>query len=159
MSAEQAPIAEVDLRARHEGAHGTAVQAMFDRIAPTYDKLNHLMSAGIDRRWRARAVRELRGAPRGAILDLCAGTMDLTALVAREFPRERVIAADFAAQMLAAGKHKAPRAEAIVADAMALRFATARSPRSSADSASATSPTPRARSAKRGACSSRAGPS
>jgi ubiquinone/menaquinone biosynthesis methyltransferase len=116
------PIPELRDREQHEHAHGDAVRAMFDRIAPTYDTLNRVMSAGIDKRWRARAVRELGGAPRGAVLDLCAGTMDLTALLVDAFPDERVVAADFAPQMLLAGKPKAPRAETIVADAMALPF-------------------------------------
>jgi len=118
-----APIAELRERAHHTREHGDAVRQMFDRIAPTYDALNRLMSAGIDRRWRARAVRELRSAPRGPILDLCAGTMDLTALVAREHPDARLVAADFSPEMLEAGKAKAPRAERVVADAMQLPFA------------------------------------
>ena len=99
------------------------VKAMFDRIAPTYDMLNRVMSAGIDRAWRARAIALLAGGPEGAVLDLCAGTMDLTAMLVRARPRSRVVAADFAAKMLEAGKVKAPRAEVVVADALALPFA------------------------------------
>lgn len=117
------PIPELRDRAQHEGDHGDGVRAMFDRIAPTYDVLNRVLSAGTDRRWRARAVHELRGAPAGAWLDLCAGTMDLTALLADANEGERVVAADFAPHMLDAGRRKAPRAEVVVADAMALPFA------------------------------------
>jgi ubiquinone/menaquinone biosynthesis methyltransferase len=96
---------------------------MFDRIAPTYDAINRLMSAGTDRRWRARAVAQIAAAPSGPVLDLCAGTMDLTALVARARPGERVVALDFSHAMLEAGRGKAPAAEIVVGDATALPFA------------------------------------
>jgi ubiquinone/menaquinone biosynthesis methyltransferase len=96
---------------------------MFERIAPTYDLLNRLMSAGIDGRWRNQAVAELAGAPDGPVLDLCAGTMDLSAILARKRPHDRIVAVDFSPAMLEAGRRKAPRAEVVVADATALPFA------------------------------------
>ncbi len=117
------PIAEPQLRHDHQAEHATGVRTMFDRIAPTYDALNRVMSAGIDRRWRRRAIDRLALAPPGALLDLCAGTLDLTALAVSRFPNRRIVAADFAEQMLELGKHKAPRAERVVADAMNLPFA------------------------------------
>jgi ubiquinone/menaquinone biosynthesis methyltransferase len=117
-----APIAEVHARRGEEAAHGSAARTMFDRIAPTYDAINRLMSAGLDRRWRARAVTEVTRAATGPVLDLCAGTMDLTALLTRALPGERIVAADFSSAMLDAGRHKAPAAEVVVADAMALPF-------------------------------------
>jgi ubiquinone/menaquinone biosynthesis methyltransferase len=117
-----APIADVAARRGAEGDHGRAARGMFERIAPTYDLLNGLLSAGIDRRWRIRAMREAEGAPPGPALDLCAGTMDLTALLAKARPGERVVAVDFSPAMLEAGKHKAPKAEVVVADATALPF-------------------------------------
>ncbi|HEX3345679.1 MAG TPA: ubiquinone/menaquinone biosynthesis methyltransferase, partial [Polyangiaceae bacterium] len=95
----------------------------FDRIAPTYDTVNHVMSAGIDRGWRARTVAQLAGGPPGPVLDLCAGTMDLTALLARARPVDRIVAVDFSAGMLDRGRAKAPRAETVVGDATALPFA------------------------------------
>jgi ubiquinone/menaquinone biosynthesis methyltransferase len=117
------PIADVHARRGEEGAHGSAARRMFDRIAPTYDTVNHVMSAGIDRRWRARTVAQLAAGLPGPVLDLCAGTMDLTALVARARPDDRIVAVDFSSAMLERGRSKAPRAETIVGDATALPFA------------------------------------
>ena len=116
------PVPDLRERRRDEAAHDAAARSMFERIAPTYDVLNRLMSAGIDGRWRARAVRELERAPAGPVLDLCAGTMDFTALLARARPGERVVALDFSAAMLEAGRAKAPSAEVVVGDATALPF-------------------------------------
>ncbi len=115
------PVADV---ARREGtAHAEGVRDMFGRIAPTYDLVNRVLSGGLDAAWRRRAVRALHRAPGGAVLDLCAGTMDLSERVAAELPSARLVAADFSAEMLERGRRKAPRAEVVVADAHALPFA------------------------------------
>ncbi len=116
------PIPELAARSGEEAAHGSAARGMFERIAPTYDALNRILSAGIDRRWRARAVAEVRGAPAGPRLNLCAGTMDLTAMLAEAQPGEEIVALDFSPKMLEAGRHKAPRAKIVVGDAMQLPF-------------------------------------
>lgn len=121
----QAPVPELARRAAAPGAHASANQAMFERIAPTYDVLNRLMTAGIDRRWRARAVATIRAAaPAGSarILDLCAGTLDLSAALERSLPDATITACDFSAQMLARGAKKVSRTTVVVGDALALPF-------------------------------------
>jgi demethylmenaquinone methyltransferase/2-methoxy-6-polyprenyl-1,4-benzoquinol methylase len=76
---------------------------MFDAIAPRYDFLNHLLSAGIDRRWRDRAIRSLRLAEGDVLVDVCTGTADV-ALQAQG--ASRVVGVDFAGEMLAIGRGK-----------------------------------------------------
>lgn len=115
------PIASVEQRAGHESTHAHAVREMFQRIAPTYDLLNRVLSAGFDQRWRRQAVDALApGLPEGELLDLCAGTLDLTEALERRFPDRPIRAIDFAADMLARGRHKVRRATIEVGDAMAL---------------------------------------
>ena len=101
------------------------VRSIFEQIAPSYDLLNHLLSLNIDRVWRRLAIRSLgwERNPTGTYLDLCAGTMDVTAtLVHTPGFTGRVIAADFAEPMLRAGSGKMPHGTAapVVADALRL---------------------------------------
>ncbi len=80
---------------------------MFDAIAGRYDFLNHLLSAGIDRRWRRRAIGSLRLTGRECVLDLCTGTGDLAIAAARAQPSAaRVVAVDFSAAMVRVGQRK-----------------------------------------------------
>ncbi|AKU89829.1 ubiquinone/menaquinone biosynthesis methyltransferase [Vulgatibacter incomptus] len=104
-----------------QGHDGASVRSMFDRIAPTYDKLNHLLSAGVDRAWRTELARELPD-PCGRVLDLCAGTLDLGHAIWMEHPEAKVTAADFAVEMLRRGRNKLPDALLCGADALALPF-------------------------------------
>ena len=122
----EAPIAEVQGRQGSSGeGHANAVRDMFGRIAPTYDVLNRVLSAGFDVAWRQKAVQALASAPPGPSLDLCAGTLDLTFVLDRARPLDRLIASDFSEPMLERGRSKVPRAEIVVADAQALPFADA----------------------------------
>jgi demethylmenaquinone methyltransferase/2-methoxy-6-polyprenyl-1,4-benzoquinol methylase len=101
------------------------VRGMFTAIAPRYDFLNHLLSLNVDRSWRRAAVARLgwEARPDGVYLDLCAGTLDLAAELARRPGfRGRVLGADFAVPMLARGRNKAARAVPVGADALALPF-------------------------------------
>jgi demethylmenaquinone methyltransferase/2-methoxy-6-polyprenyl-1,4-benzoquinol methylase len=107
------------------------VQRMFSDIAPRYDLLNRLLSAGIDRSWRREAVRALewRRRPNGTYLDLCAGTLDVAALLAASAGfGGRVLGADFAEPMLRSGlgKDTTGRVAPIVSDALALPVAPGR---------------------------------
>ena len=80
---------------------------MFDAIAARYDLLNHLLSGGIDRRWRKRAIQALSLTGRERVLDLCAGTADLAiAAIQAQPPAARVVGVDFAPAMLRVGQEK-----------------------------------------------------
>ncbi len=82
------------------------IAGMFDAIAPHYDLLNHVLSAGLDRRWRARAVTELAPADGARVLDLCTGTADLAMATSRAGSGVSVIGVDFAGEMLRRGLAK-----------------------------------------------------
>jgi len=83
---------------------------MFDAIAARYDLLNHILSAGIDRRWRRRAIRSLQLTGRERLLDLCTGTADLAIAARKAVPgAARVVGVDFAAAMLRVAADKVQR--------------------------------------------------
>jgi ubiquinone/menaquinone biosynthesis methyltransferase len=96
-----------------------AVQQMFDGIAPTYDTLNRVLSLGIDQSWRRKAIRALGDIHGRKVLDVCAGTLDLS-LIAFDAGAE-VTATDFSHAMLAGGRGKV-LIPVVRADALALPF-------------------------------------
>ena len=101
------------------------VREMFTAIAPTYDRLNRIISLGLDQRWRRHAVGRLgwERAPEGMYLDLCAGTLDFGAMLAgRRGFRGRIVGADFVERMLSLGRNKSPRLAPVAADALTLPF-------------------------------------
>lgn len=90
---------------------GQQVERMFDRIAPSYDLLNHLLSMGIDRRWRRAAINTLRPYAPQSVLDIATGTGDFALLAARMLRPARVVGIDLSEGMLAVGREKAKRAK------------------------------------------------
>jgi demethylmenaquinone methyltransferase/2-methoxy-6-polyprenyl-1,4-benzoquinol methylase len=105
-----------------------AIERMFSAIAPRYDLLNRLLSAGRDRIWRREAIRETRLPLDGRLLDICTGTADMALEAARQFPAATIAGVDFSRPMIelgrtkAAGARAAERVHLAVAPAEALPF-------------------------------------
>jgi demethylmenaquinone methyltransferase/2-methoxy-6-polyprenyl-1,4-benzoquinol methylase len=95
------------------------VRRMFDRIAPVYDAMNRLMTAGLDRRWR-RETAAVVVRPGDRVLDVCCGTGDLA--LAAERAGGKVTGLDFSQPMLERARAKAPELEWVSGDALALPF-------------------------------------
>ncbi len=94
----------------YDNKQSGSIEAMFDSIAPRYDLLNHLLSAGIDRRWRSAAVRTLRDGAPARVLDVATGTADMAIALARKLPGAAVVGVDLSEGMLARGRQKASHA-------------------------------------------------
>jgi demethylmenaquinone methyltransferase / 2-methoxy-6-polyprenyl-1,4-benzoquinol methylase len=104
------------------------VRRMFTAIAPRYDLVNRLISGTLDQVWRRSAVRDLgwESRPEGIYLDLCAGTLDLSAALARRPGfAGRVVGVDFVLPMLKLGRGKADRVRPLGGDALHLPFRNA----------------------------------
>ncbi|MEG6506330.1 ubiquinone/menaquinone biosynthesis methyltransferase [Nitratidesulfovibrio sp. 1201_IL3209] len=86
--------------------HARSVSGMFGRIADWYDLLNRVLSGGLDRYWRYRLVRHVAPGPTGRVLDLAAGTLDVSLEIVRQHPGARVPALDFCRPMLQRGRGK-----------------------------------------------------
>lgn len=82
------------------------VRKMFDSIAPSYDLLNHLLSFGIDCQWRRRTVSLVAAGHPHDILDVAAGTGDISIAMARRIPGTTITGIDLSEEMLAAGRTK-----------------------------------------------------
>ena len=95
------------------------VRRMFDRIAPVYDAMNRVMTAGLDQRWRRITVAEtVRDGDR--VLDACCGTGDLA--IAAQKRGALVTGLDFSEAMLVRARKKAPAIEWVQGDMLALPF-------------------------------------
>lgn len=86
--------------------HGVKVAGLFGRIAPWYDFLNRLLSLGFDVAWRKRLVRCIPPSLSARVLDLAAGTLDVSREILRQHPKSRVLAMDFSCPMLIRGHQK-----------------------------------------------------
>jgi demethylmenaquinone methyltransferase/2-methoxy-6-polyprenyl-1,4-benzoquinol methylase len=102
------------------------VRAMFDRIAPVYDRMNSAMTFGADGRWRRAAVRATNLRPAGRVVDVACGTGKLAAALADVVgPFGRVVGVDLAPHMVERAKATQPdlvQLEFVVGNALALPF-------------------------------------
>ena len=85
------------------------VRDMFNNIAPTYDRLNHIFSFSIDRLWRGRVVRLVRRMKPQRIMDLATGTGDLAIKMAKRIPKAHIMGVDLSENMLAVAADKVRR--------------------------------------------------
>lgn len=104
------------------------IRKLFDKIAPDYDRLNHILSLNIDKHWRKKAVRELADTDTPMhILDVACGTGDFTIEIAHKAPEgSKVTGVDISEGMLAIGRKKIERAgvnaEVLEGDCEALQY-------------------------------------
>ena len=96
------------------------VRTMFDRIAPVYDVMNRVMTAGLDQRWRRETVRAVVR-PGDRVLDAACGTGDLA--IAAAAVGGSVTGLDFSRRMLERARRKAPHLEWVEGDLLELPFA------------------------------------
>lgn len=89
-----------------EGSKQEQIRRMFDKIAPSYDRLNHALSLGIDRRWRRTAVDALGKHQPQQILDIATGTGDFALLLAKRIKPQHIVGADISEGMMAVGREK-----------------------------------------------------
>ncbi len=104
------------------------IAAMFDRISPSYDRLNHLLSFNIDKVWRRKTAKAVAKNHPKTILDLATGTADLAIALAKYNPQAHIIGTDISVKMLDIGKakiakqHLENQIELHLGDAAALPF-------------------------------------
>lgn len=95
-----------EIKPYHEGEKTQQVEAMFDNIAPTYDKLNHRLSWNIDKGWRRKAIGQLKAWHPQSLLDIATGTGDFAILSAQMLRPQRLVGADISEGMMDIGRQK-----------------------------------------------------
>lgn len=112
------------------GPHATqkrTIRALFTRIAPSYDKINRILSLGQDQNWRKDALTRAQVPPGGKLLDIATGTGDVALLAAERFAGVHVFGADLTLAMLDVAREKAHkravrRIHWVNSDGLALAF-------------------------------------
>lgn len=99
------PVSGTDVPTAGAADRAPQVQAMFNQLAPTYDRANRIISMGLDQRWRRTAIQRLGSTAQGDVIDLCAGTLDLSVMLLAAGARS-IQAVDFSEPMLHAGRPK-----------------------------------------------------
>lgn len=121
-------VEEINPYGGHDAKH-RQVRAMFNNIAPAYDMMNRMMTMGIDRRWRRKAVRAVADTHPKAVLDIATGTGDLAISLARNIADAHITGIDLSDGMLNVGREKVStagldqRIDFQVGDALNLPFA------------------------------------
>jgi demethylmenaquinone methyltransferase/2-methoxy-6-polyprenyl-1,4-benzoquinol methylase len=93
----------------NDGKKSKQIEQMFDNIAPVYDRLNHILSWGIDKQWRRKAIAWLKPFRPQRIMDAATGTGDFALLIQRELHPELLIGTDISEGMISIGKEKAKK--------------------------------------------------
>lgn len=88
------------------GTNPKAVAGMFARISGVYDLMNHVLSLGIDKSWRKKLVKAANPGKNGRVLDLAAGTCDVTLALCKNYPYANILAVDLCRPMLERGIEK-----------------------------------------------------
>jgi len=94
-----------------EAKHNEEISNMFGNISKHYDILNHVLSFGIDFCWRRRLVNSIILGSKAKVLDMAAGTLDVSLAILRKYPQAHVVAGDISEEMLEMGKKKIRAAE------------------------------------------------
>ncbi len=103
---EQSTSTEQSFSDSQKKTHEKAVSSMFGSIVSWYDILNTVLSCGLDRLWRRRLVQEVRLKSTGKVLDLAAGTLDVSLTILKQHPKAIIPALDFCPPMLMKGRSK-----------------------------------------------------
>lgn len=98
------------------------IQALFNGIAPDYDRNNAIISLGLHTLVKRQVVKSLNAGEHEKILDACCGTGDITWLIKEIYPKVDVIGADFSAEMLKIAKSRIKNTEFVNADMTNLPF-------------------------------------